>query len=256
MISVYSWNVNGIRAAAKKGLLEWIEKERPEILCLQETKARKDQLPSELARPDGYHTYWAEADKPGYSGVALFTLHEPASVEPLGVDEFDREGRTLIADFRSFVLFDCYFPNSQEAGARLDYKLAYCNAVKERADAYVAAGRHVLISGDFNIAHTPLDLARPEANEKNPGYLPEEREWMTYFLSSGYVDTFRMFTKEGGHYTWWTYRFKAREKDIGWRIDYHCVDERFKDKVKESVILKDVMGSDHCPVKITLDVAV
>ncbi|MEM5948302.1 exodeoxyribonuclease III [Spirochaetia bacterium 38H-sp] len=253
-MTIYSWNVNGIRAAHKKGFMDWFTQANGDIVCVQETKARKEQLPDDLAEPEGYYSFWASAKKPGYSGVALYSRLKPLEVEALGVREFDDEGRTLIAFFDNFAVASCYFPNSQQEGARLDYKLAYCAALKARIDELVSKGINVVISGDYNIAHKPIDLARPEANENNPGYLPEEREWMSFFLDSGYTDTFRMFTNEGGHYTWWSYRARAREKDIGWRIDYHCVNSAFSSRVRESVILKDVMGSDHCPIKLIIDV--
>lgn len=256
LIRVISWNVNGIRSAAGKGFIEWMSSESADVVCLQETKADPSQLPEELRRiadSSGaiYHVDWASAKRRGYSGVAIYSKAEPRSVRNLGIAEFDDEGRYLEAEFDGFHAISAYFPNSQEAGARLDYKLRFCAAVKARCDEIVAGGGHIVLSGDYNIAHEPIDLTYPKANEANPGYLPEERAWMDVFLSSGYVDTFRRFHPgEPGHYSWWSYRMKARERDIGWRLDYHCVDEAFWPRVESASILNTVFGSDHCPVSI------
>ena len=257
MKSVVSWNVNGVRAAEKKGFLSWLKEERPDILCLQETKAEKKQLSRELAAPEfeggaRYKTWWFSAEKKGYSGTALFSREEPLAVEPLGVHDFDVEGRAAIAHFDGLSVISAYFPNSQEGGARLSYKLEFCACIKEYCDSLVAKGRDVILCGDYNIAHKPIDLANPQANEKNPGYLPEERAWMDSFVAAGYVDTFRTFCAEPGMYSWWSYRFNAREKNIGWRIDYHCVNPQLMPKVESSCILSGVYGSDHCPVKLIL----
>lgn len=253
MQTIISWNVNGIRAAHRHGLLDWLAQVQPDILCIQETKAAPEQLDDALLHPAGYTALWTSATRKGYSGVAAYMKQAPLSVTNLGDPAFDVEGRTQILEFPAFTVVNAYFPNSQEAGARLGYKLAYCDAVLAHCNALRSAGRHVVICGDFNIAHKPIDLKNPKANEKNPGYLPEERAWMDRFLAAGYVDTFRIFNQEPGHYTWWTYRFKAREKDVGWRIDYHCVNEEFQARVAAAGILKDVMGSDHCPVTLRLD---
>ncbi|MEL3911877.1 exodeoxyribonuclease III [Treponema pedis] len=256
MTSIVSWNVNGIRAVEKKGFLDWLNTENPDILCIQETKARKEQLSSELTEADlpsgKYFTYWAAAKKAGYSGTAIFSKKEPLSVRTMGLSEFDDEGRVLVADFEKFSVISAYFPNSQDGGARLGYKLDFCSAMLEFCNSLKKNGKNIVLCGDYNIAHKPIDLANPKANEKNPGYLPEEREWMDKFTTSGYTDTFRHFCKEPENYTWWSYRFKAREKNIGWRIDYACVNDEFVAKIKESIILKDITGSDHCPVKIVL----
>jgi exodeoxyribonuclease III len=259
MTRVFSWNVNGIRACAGKGLFEWLAEESPDVLCLQETKADPAQLSAEFLSPSAgsgsYHGYWASAKRRGYSGVAIFSKIEPKSISYLGIREFDDEGRALVADFGSYVLVSAYFPNSQEAGARLDYKLGFCDALLALCDRLVSEKRHVVVCGDWNIAHTPIDLANPKANEGNPGYLPEERAWMDKYLGSGYVDAFRYFHPEPGQYTWWTYRVPgARERNIGWRLDYHCVDEAFLPAITGSAIHPAVLGSDHCPVSIDLDI--
>ncbi len=253
MITVLSWNVNGLRSVEKKGFLDWVKSSGADIICIQETKIQEDQISNELKRPVGYTSYWACAERKGYSGVGVFTRIKPVSVHPLGAPQFDSEGRVLVVEFPQFILINAYFPNSQEEGSRLAYKLEFCETLRHYALDLVSRGKQVLISGDYNIAHKPIDLANPKANEKNPGYLPEEREWMDKFIASGFVDTFRMFNQEAGQYTWWTYRFKAREKNIGWRIDYHCVNTAFAPLVREARILKEVMGSDHCPVSVTLN---
>jgi exodeoxyribonuclease-3 len=258
---ILSWNVNGLRAVEKRGFVRWLADESADVVCVQETKASPEQLSPELLRPlaaDGrpYFSYWAAARRKGYSGTAIYSREEPAGVRPLGIPEFDDEGRALEADFTDFVLICAYFPNSQDAGVRLGYKLDFCAAMLERCGALVAAGRRVLLCGDYNIAHTPIDLARPKENEGNAGYLPEERAWMDTFTAAGYVDTFRHFRPgEGGHYSWWSYRAAARERNVGWRLDYHCVDRNFMPRVKSSIIRPDVQGSDHCPVEIDIEEA-
>jgi exodeoxyribonuclease-3 len=255
MMRVISWNVNGIRAVEKRGFLDWFSKEAPDILCLNETKAEPGQLSPKLVQPQAggnlYRSYWACAKKKGYSGVAIYSKIEPLEVRFMGKEEFDDEGRTLIAEFEGFTLIAAYFPNSQDAGARLDYKLAFCGSMLRLCNSLEKKGRHFLLCGDYNIAHTPIDLARPKANEGSAGYLPEERAWMDKFTAAGHVDTFRHFHPgEPNHYTWWSYWGTARERNVGWRIDYHCVDKAFLPNVKSSIIRPDVQGSDHCPVEI------
>ena len=253
MKTIVTWNVNGIRAAEKKGLFTWFGETKPDIFCLQEIKALPEQLPASFKEVPGYYTYWHSAKKKGYSGTATYTKQKPLSVNLLDMPAFDDEGRCQILEYPDFTLFNCYFPNSQEEGARLSYKLGFCAAVLTAAKKLSGEKKSVIICGDYNIAHKPIDLAHPKENEKNPGYLPEERAWMDTFIGAGFTDTFRMFEKAGGHYTWWTYRGGARERDVGWRIDYHCVNDAFSQKVKSVVILKDILGSDHCPVKLNLD---
>ncbi|MDR0447648.1 MAG: exodeoxyribonuclease III [Treponema sp.] len=256
---ILSWNVNGIRAVEKRGFSRWFTAESPNILCLQETKARPEQLSEELIKPRDkagkpYYSYWASAKKAGYSGVAVYSREEPEDVKLLGIADFDDEGRVLQAFFRDFVLITAYFPNSQEAGKRLSYKLAFCDVILTYCKKLVKQGKHFVLCGDYNIAHTAIDLARPKENEGNAGYLPEERAWMDSFTKAGFVDTFRHFhPEEKGHYSWWSYRVNARERNVGWRIDYHCVDPAFLPMVKRSIIRPDVEGSDHCPVEIELD---
>ena len=253
-MKIYSWNVNGIRAIEKKGFFTWMQNESPDILCLQEIKAQEEQLGEIFLNQQDYTPYWAAAERKGYSGTAVYTKREPEQIERLGAPEFDTEGRTQILFYPDFVLVNAYFPNSQPGGARLQYKLEFCAALKERTDRLVREGHNVVICGDYNIAHKAIDLARPKENEGNPGYLPEERAWMDSFIDGGYIDTFRKFTPDPDNYTWWSYRTRAREKNIGWRIDYFCVNETFSNSVEQSKILSTVMGSDHCPISIRIGV--
>ncbi len=255
MSTIISWNVNGIRAAQRKGFMQWLANTQPDFLCVQETKAWPEQLDDELLAPPGYQAHWATAERKGYSGLVTYAKAEPLDVDALGVPEFDAEGRVQVLEFPQFTLINAYFPNSQEAGARLDYKVAFCDALLERCNQLRAEGRNLVICGDYNIAHKPIDLKNPKLNEANPGYLPEERAWMDKFIAAGYVDTFRMFCQEPGHYTWWTYRFNARKRDVGWRIDYHCVNEQFRSRVAGAEIHKNTMGSDHCPILVRLDLS-
>jgi exodeoxyribonuclease-3 len=255
---ILSWNVNGIRAVQKRGFVSWLREESPDILCIQETKARPDQLDEELIKPldksgNMYHSYWASAKKAGYSGVAVYSKEPPLSVKPLGIPEFDDEGRVLQAEFKDFTLISAYFPNSQDKGVRLPYKLDFCAAMLKLCNGFAKKGRHFILCGDYNIAHTPIDIARPKENEGNAGYLPEERAWMDSFTAAGHVDTFRHFHPgEPGHYSWWSYRAGARERNVGWRLDYHCTDRAFLSMVKRSDMRTDVEGSDHCPVEMEL----
>jgi exodeoxyribonuclease III len=252
-MTVLSWNVNGIRAVLKKNFLGIIADLGADVVCLQETKIQERQLPEELLAIPGYNAYWSFAEKAGYSGVAIFAREEPDEVEKSGVPEVDVEGRVLRARFGDINVISAYFPNSQAEGKRLPYKLSFGGHIKELGDSIVGRGQHLVLAGDYNIAHKPIDLANPKSNEKNPGYLPEERSWMEAFLSGGYVDSFRHFNREPNHYTWWSYRFNAREKNVGWRLDYHCVDEGLAGRLRSSEIRPDVYGSDHCPIILSLD---
>ncbi|MDO8674945.1 MAG: exodeoxyribonuclease III [Candidatus Omnitrophota bacterium] len=248
-----SWNVNGIRAIEKKRFFEWMAGESPDILCLQETKAHPEQLTEKFIKPDGYCSFWSSAAKKGYSGVAIYSKKQPQSVvQGFGVKEFDSEGRTLIADYGDFVLFNIYYPNGGAGNKRVPFKMRFYDAFLKKAEALRKRGRKIIITGDVNTAHTAIDLARPKENAKNTGFLPEEREWVSKFIACGYVDTFRHFNKEPGHYTWWDYYTGARARDVGWRIDYFFVTKNVLPALKKAFILKDVLGSDHCPVGIEL----
>ncbi|MGZ7050247.1 MAG: exodeoxyribonuclease III [Methanobacterium sp.] len=252
-LRILSWNVNGLRAIQKKGFLKWLLNDDPDILCLQETKVSYDKLPKPLKRVDGYHPYFCEAEKKGYSGVAIYSKIRPKKVEyGFGIQKFDSEGRILIADYEKFVLLNIYFPNGKMSAERLNYKLEFYDALLDYANDLKAEGKNVVICGDLNTAHKEIDIARPKANEKISGFLPVERAWIDKFLENGYLDTFRMFNKEPEQYTWWSYRTKARERNVGWRLDYFFINEEFKDNVKAAGILNHVMGSDHCPVDLEL----
>lgn len=248
---IYSWNVNGIRAILKCGFFEWLEKEQPDVVCLQESRAHPNDLTEEIMKPKGYTSLWNPAQKLGYSGTATYTKLEPLSVSTLGLDEFDNEGRLQVLEFKNFTILNGYWPNSQAKRARLPYKLEFVTAVKFFAKGLVEQGKNVILCGDFNIAHQALDLARPKGNENNAGYYQEERDAMTQFLDAGFVDTFRHYHPgEPDHYTWWSFRSGARAKNVGWRIDYHCVNQDFMRRVSRAWIACEVMGSDHCPVGI------
>ncbi len=248
MRKIISWNVNGIRAAEEKGLFKWMREENPSILCLQETKAQPDVLTKKFIEPDGYYSYFASAQKKGYSGVVTYTKDEPKKIKLMGIDEFDSEGRYLETVFEDFILINTYFPNSQSEGKRLDYKIRFCQELHKKISEYRDQGKKVILCGDYNIAHKEIDLANPKTNTKNPGFLPEERAWMDEFIGDGYIDIFRFFDPSPGNYTWWSYRFGAREKNIGWRIDYFTITENLLDDIKNCEILNTVPGSDHCPV--------
>ena len=254
-MTICSWNVNGIRAAHSKGFLDWFGEHRPDIMCMQETKASEEQLPPELKEVEGYQAYFSAAERKGYSGVGLYSRPEPQVVRSgFGTPRFDYEGRTLIADYDRFTLFNIYFPNGKQSKERLGYKLEFYEAFLEYADALRAKGRGIVVCGDFNTAHKEIDLARPKENSKVSGFLPEERAWLDEFVDHGYMDTLRIFNQEPGQYTWWDLKTRARERNIGWRIDYFFVSEDLRDNVKSSYILTEVMGSDHCPICIELAV--
>jgi len=248
-----SWNVNGIRAVEKKGFLDWFKAEAPDVLCLQETRAAEEQVPKTLRALDDYCAYFESGERKGYSGVALFTKREPQKLwRGFGLPPFDNEGRILAADYGHFVLFNIYFPNGGSGQPRLDYKMRFYEAFLDHVDALRAAGRHIVICGDVNTAHKEIDLARPRANEAVSGFLPIERAWMDTLVSHGYVDTFRMFNQQPHQYTWWDQKSGARERNVGWRIDYFFVDEGLLPNVTHAFIQPHVLGSDHCPVGLHL----
>jgi len=249
---IVSFNVNGIRAAAKKGLADFISTYNADIFCLQEIKALESQLDEELLAIDNFTPYFHSAEKKGYSGVAFYTKAPPLEVtNGLGVEEFDREGRVIIAEYEQFFLLNCYFPNSQNELKRIDYRLAFGEALLNKLNSLSHKTR--IICGDFNVSHKAIDLKNPAANVKNAGYSLPERQWMDKFIETGYTDTFRIFNQQPDQYTWWSYRANARARNVGWRLDYFCVDSSSSQKVKESIILKDILGSDHCPVAMGID---
>ncbi|AKB84389.1 exodeoxyribonuclease III [Methanococcoides methylutens] len=254
-ISILSWNVNGLRSMVKKGFLEWVAEAQPDILCLQETKAQERQLPTKLRHIDSYIPYFFSAERKGYSGVAVYTKTQPVNVEyGLGEKRFDVEGRTLIAEYEDFVLFNIYFPNGKASDERLQYKMDFYDAFTERADGFKDEGKNVIVCGDVNTAHKEIDLARPKQNEKSSGFLPMEREWIDKFLDHGYIDTLRMFNQEPGQYSWWDLKTRARDRNVGWRIDYFFASESLRNRISSAYILPDVMGSDHCPIGLDLEI--
>ena len=251
-MKLLSWNVNGIRALLGKGFGEFVAAQKPDILCLQETKARPEQvtLPLELA---GYHAFWNSAEKPGYSGTAVFSRDAPLDVTyGLGIDEHDREGRVVTVEYPDFFLVNVYTPNSQDELRRLPYRLGWDAAFRQHLQQYNQR-KPVIFCGDLNVAHQEIDLARPQANRRNAGFSDEERASFGELLGAGFTDSYRHFYPDKtGAYSWWSYRAGARGKNIGWRIDYFGVGQGFMDRVKDATILPDVLGSDHCPVGITL----
>ena len=259
MLRMFSWNVNGIRAAQRKGFLDWLYQTSPDILCIQETKAHPDQLDDELKAPTDYLSYWASAERKGYSGVALYSRSEPVSVQiGLGIEEYDREGRTIIADYGEFVLLMAYFPNGSRDHSRVPFKMAYKHALLEICNQIRDEGRSVIFCGDVNTAHREIDLARPKDNSNSTGFLPIERAWIDQVVEEGYIDTFRtMHPEQREVYSWWAYWGKARERNVGWRIDYFFTSPDLRGRIVAAEIHTDVFGSDHCPVSLTLrDVSV
>ena len=251
---IISWNVNGIRAAHKKGFLEWLDQESPDIMCVQETKASVDQLPDALKETPGYTSYFVSAEKKGYSGVAVFTKAKPEQVtSSFPAESFSKEGRVLAVDYGEFVLLNVYFPNGKSSAERLQYKMDFYDDFLDYADGIKNSGKHVVICGDVNTAHKEIDLARPKANEDTSGFLPIERAWIDKLLEHGYVDTLRLFNQEPDQYTYWDMITRARDRNVGWRIDYFFVNEDFVPRLKTGFILADVMGSDHCPIGIEID---
>ena len=254
-ITILSWNVNGIRAAAKKNFLPWLKKESPDILCLQETKAAPAQVPPELRYFPGYHADWNSAERPGYSGVATFSKEKALAVKKgFGIKKFDDEGRVLESEYPEFTLLNIYFPNGKSGDERLKYKMDFYGAVLEYFLKLRKKKKKLVVCGDVNTAHREIDLARPKENEDVSGFLPKERAWMDRWVKHGFVDTFRVFNREPGQYSWWDLRTGSRERNVGWRIDYHFISEDLKANLKEAFIMPEVTGSDHCPVGIVLSI--
>ncbi len=254
IIRILSWNVNGVRAVYKKGFLDWLDQEQPDILCIQETKASPEQLPDKLITPNGYRSYWSSAVRKGYSGVAIYTK-KPAlfSKEGMGQLEFDQEGRFLQLDFESFVLINVYFPNGKMGAERLKFKLDFYDTFLGYIEKLREQNRNIIFLGDVNTAHQEIDLARPKENSKVSGFLPVEREWIDRAVATGYIDTFRSLNGNLIQYSWWDMKSGARSRNIGWRIDYVFVTSNLEKHVKRAFILTEVEGSDHCPVGIDLE---
>ncbi len=253
-MKIYSWNVNGIRAILKKGFLDWVKEEKPNILCLQETKAHPDQLGFELKQLANYQVTFASAQKAGYSGTATYSDIQPKKVQ-IGLNEtrFDNEGRTIISFYQNFVLFNIYFPNGKASQERLQYKMDYYYFLLNYLKNLQKKEKNIIITGDVNTAHQEIDLARPKANEKISGFLKEEREWIDQLIKLGFVDSFRHFyPQQKDAYTWWSLRSGARERNVGWRIDYFFVSQNLIKNLQAAAIHKQVIGSDHCPISIEL----
>lgn len=251
-MKLISWNVNGIRACVTKGFLDYFNNVDADILCLQETKCQPDQISLEL---EGYHQYWNSAEKKGYSGTAIFTKREPLNVTyGLGIEEHDKEGRVITLEFEEFYMVTVYTPNSQNELARLPYRMEWEDAFREYLVA-LDEKKPVVVCGDLNVAHKEIDLKNPKTNTKNAGFTPEERDKFTELLNAGFIDTFRYFNPEKEFaYSWWSYRFKAREKNTGWRIDYFCASKKIQEKLVSADIHSDILGSDHCPIELVLDI--
>ena len=245
-----SWNVNGLRSCLGKGFLDFCAVADADVICLQETKMRPEQAEFDLP---GYHRYWNSADKAGYSGTAVFTRQEPLNVTyDFGIDEHRHEGRVITAEYPDFYLVCCYTPNSKDQLARLDYRMAWEDDIRDYL-LELDAKKPVVYCGDLNVAHQEIDIKNPGPNRRNPGFTDEEREKMTKLLSSGFIDTFRyLYPDKTGAYTWWSYRFKARKNNAGWRIDYFIVSDRLMPRVEDQIIHSEVTGSDHCPVELVL----
>lgn len=250
IMNLISWNVNGLRACMQKGFMDFLNESDADIFCIQETKLQEGQIAMELP---GYFQYWNYAEKKGYSGTAVFSKKEPISVTyGIGIEEHDHEGRVISLEFKDFYVVTCYTPNSQNELARLSYRM-------EWEDAFFAylkdldAKKPVILCGDLNVAHQEIDLKNPKTNRKSAGFSDEERGKMTQLLENRFTDTFRYFYPDAaGIYSWWSYRFKAREKNAGWRIDYFIVSDRLREQLKDAKIHTDILGSDHCPVELVL----
>lgn len=268
-MKIISWNINGIRSLIGQNpsknfdkisndnkLFEYIEKEQPDIICLQETKAEPDQIKEELRYPPGYYGYFNYSKaKKGYSGVVTYTKQKPICfAEDIGSEIFDREGRIMQTEFKDFILFNVYFPNGTSGQERVDYKLEFYDYLFNYIESVRKAGKPIIVCGDYNTAHYPIDLARPDENKDTSGFLHEERVKLDKIIELGYIDTFREFNKEPNNYTWWSNRARARENNVGWRIDYHFVTNDIISAVKNSYHQPDVLGSDHCPIVLELEV--
>jgi exodeoxyribonuclease-3 len=251
---IATWNVNGIRAATKAGLPDWVRAHGADVILLQEVRAEAAQIPEEVAGLGDYHQVWFPASvKKGYSGTGILSRNKPKKIlTGMGVEEFDGEGRAVGAEFDDFIAVSAYFPNSQDGGRRLDYKLRFCDAMAQWLGKLGRRGKPVVLGGDFNIAPYEIDLARPKENQKTAGFLPEERAWMDEFLRAGWVDTWRHKNPETVKYSWWSARMGARQRNIGWRIDFHVVAKKHAGRIVSADMLNEVYGSDHCPVTVDL----
>lgn len=255
-MKIISYNVNGIRAAIGKGFIEWLKEEDPDILCIQETKANPSQFDVSLFEDIGYNCYWHSAEKKGYSGVGLLTKIKPDNVYyGVGVDKYDSEGRLVRADFGELTILSVYHPSGTTGDIRQDYKMEWLKNFHEFANKLKIDHPNLVISGDLNICHKEIDISNPKTKKGVSGFLPEEREWVSEFINSGFIDSFRELDKSPNKYTWWSYRAGSRSKNLGWRIDYHFVSENLKNNIRGASILSEVVHSDHCPICLELDIS-
>ena len=255
-MKLISWNVNGLRAVINKGFEEFFKEINADIFCIQETKMQEEQLEEKINTIfNGYKMYWNSAEKKGYSGTAIFSKKEPVNIKyGIGIEEHDKEGRVITLEFEKFYMVNCYTPNSKRELERLDYRMIWEEAFRNYL-LELNKKKPVILCGDLNVAHKEIDLKNPKTNRRNAGFTDEEREKMTELLNSGFVDSFRyLYPDKTDKYTWWSYMFKAREKNAGWRIDYFIVSDNIKDKIKESYIFSEIMGSDHCPVGLDIEI--
>ena len=252
-MKIVTYNVNGIRAAMSKGLIDWISQVSPDVLCVQEIKANPEQVGVFEFEELGYHHYWYPAQKKGYSGVAIFTKQKPKHIEyGCGIKEYDDEGRNLRIDFEEFSVMSVYHPSGSSGDLRQAFKMEWLGAFLNYINQLKATYPKLVICGDFNICHKAIDIHNPKSNANTSGFLPEEREWMEQFINSGFVDSFRHFNQEPHQYSWWSYRAGSRAKNLGWRIDYNFVTDNLKNKISRSVILPSAIHSDHCPVLLEM----
>jgi exodeoxyribonuclease-3 len=253
-MKIITYNVNGIRAALGKGLIEWIKTVKPDIICLQEIKAQFEQLSVLEFEESGYHHYWHSAQKKGYSGVAILTKIKPDHVTyGMGIEKYDNEGRFLRVDYGDISVVSVYHPSGSSGEERQAFKMVWLDDFLNYINELKKSRPNLILCGDYNICHKPIDIHDPIRNATSSGFLPEEREWLTRFIESGFIDTFRVFNQEPKQYTWWSFRANARSKNLGWRIDYNMVSKSLEKKLKRSVILPDAKHSDHCPVLLEID---
>ena len=253
-MKIISYNVNGIRAALKKDFAAWLKNEKPDVICLQETKANKEQVDMAEIEALGYKCYWYSAQKKGYSGVAIFSLTEPDQVVyGMGIEKYDNEGRMIRADFGDLTVISSYFPSGTTGGPRQEFKEEYIKDMQIFIDKLKLERPNIILSGDYNICHTDIDIHNPKKQQKTSGFLPHERQWVSDFIASGFIDSFRLFNPEPHRYSWWSYRAGSRPKNLGWRIDYHMISENLRNRIKSSNILEDVVHSDHCPIMVEVE---
>jgi exodeoxyribonuclease III len=253
-LKIISYNVNGIRSAIQKGLLSWLASANADVVCLQEVKASLDQIDKSVFEEMGYHVYWMSAEKKGYSGVAILSKEMPERVEyGCGISKYDAEGRVLRVDFNNLSVMSAYFPSGSSGEYRQAFKMEWLGDFMKYIQDLKMTIPNLIISGDYNICHHPIDIHNPVSNKNSPGFLPEERDWLTQFINSGFIDTFRFFNLTPHHYSWWSYRAGARKKNLGWRIDYHMASVLLQKRLKRAAILNQALHSDHCPILLEIE---